>query len=466
MSEPLSWGGYPRVHHRQVHQIHWRHEPIHFENLDQPVLPFGYGRSYGDSCLNEGGELLLTKSLNRFIAFDEQRGILECEAGISLADILKIFVPRGWFLPVTPGTQYVSVGGAIANDVHGKNHHQAGTFGCHILAFELLRSNGERMTCSPNHNAELFHATIGGLGLTGLMTWARLRLKSIPGPMIATERIRFNKLDEFFDLSHESDRRFEYTVAWVDCFAKRCNLGRGLFIRGNHASVDQSSDLPPSSKHRLTIPINAPSFLLNSWAMKVFNSLYFHIQRTHQMQALVPYEGFFYPLDSVRHWNRLYGSRGFLQYQCVIPSDHERDGIRELLTVIQRAKQGAFFAVLKRFGHILSPGLLSFPRPGTTLALDFPFLGDQTLSLLTKLDQIVRETGGAVYPAKDARMSAKDFQAYFPGWEDFNQYKDPMYSSSFWRRVTEHHQPHPSQSKESLMAQSRNTKEMLAGSRC
>ena len=434
MSDYLSWGQYPKHKPEQVIPIRWRHDPIDLETRNQFVLPYGFGKSYGDSCLNDRGAVLATKGINRFIHFDEQRGTVQCESGVSLADLLDLFVPRGWFVPVTPGTKHVTVGGAIANDVHGKNHHRAGTFGCHVLAFELLRSNGERFTCTPDQHPNLFGATIGGLGLTGLITWATIQLKPIRSSTIASERIRFSNLEDFFDISDESDEPFEYTVAWIDCLAKGRNLGRGIFHRGNHAF--SGAEAPPS-KTPLSIPFNAPSFLLNPFSIKIFNTLYYHTQPTRPTRTLDSYEKFFYPLDGIDHWNRLYGARGFLQYQCVIPSHDERDGIREILRRIQHSQQGSFLAVLKKFGQIPSPGLLSFPRQGTTLALDFPLLGPRTFSLLVQLDDIVREAGGAVYPAKDARMTAQDFQAYFPKLKEFMKYKDPMFSSTFWRRVTE-----------------------------
>ncbi len=435
MQNYQSWGGYPKTQPKNIHPIYWRSHAFPDIDHDTPVLPYAYGRSYGDSCQNHEGDLLATQGLRRFISFNEHNGVLRCEGGVSLAEILDCFVPRGWFLPVSPGTKYVSVGGAMANDVHGKNHHKAGTFGCHVLAFELLRSNGERLTCSPQCHSDLFQATIGGLGLTGLIVWADIQLKSIKSPFIQTERIKFSGLDEFFDLTNQSDESFEYTVAWIDCFAKNRHTGRGSFIRGNHLEED-SPHLPlPLVKKPFTIPVQVPSCLLRSGTMKIFNWVYYQMQPSQLAQSLEPYEKFFYPLDVVLNWNRLYGTSGFLQYQCVIPCQYERDGIRDLLKVIHQSKQGSFLAVLKKFGSISSPGLLSFPRPGTTLALDFPFFEDETLRLLTKLDRIVRETGGAVYPAKDARMSAEDFQTYFPRWEEFTKFKDQKFSSSFWRRV-------------------------------
>src|SRR6266699_275664 len=229
--KPQSWGRYPDVKPNRVVPVFWRSEIPDLASFDRPVLPYAYGRSYGDSCLNEDGIVIDTKHLNRFIAFDEDQGLLRCEAGISLAEILEVIVPRGWFIPVSPGTKFVSLGGAIANDVHGKNHHRAGTFGCHITQFELLRSTGERLLCSPNENSDLFCATIGGLGLTGVILWAEFRLKPITNPYIVGERMRFSSVEEFMTIADQSERDFEYTVSWVDCLASGKDLGRGLFIR-------------------------------------------------------------------------------------------------------------------------------------------------------------------------------------------------------------------------------------------
>ena len=442
-----SWGRYPRTTPRSTHAVRWRHESIPFETWDRPVLPYACGRSYGDSCLNDGGVILDIRGLNRFISFDIEQGLLRCESGVTLANILEVIVPKGWFLPVTPGTKFVSLGGAVANDVHGKNHHRAGTLGCHVQAFELLRSNGERLICSGFQNQDLFHATIGGLGLTGVILWVEIQLKPITGPWMDIEQIRFSSLDEFFTLSSMSDKDFEYTLAWVDCLSGGRNLGRGSFMRGNHHIGPHPDGLRFQPKAPFKIPCNMPNWLLNPQLMSAFNSLYFYSRPVHQEATVEPYDSFFYPLDWLLDWNRLYGARGFLQYQCVIPTRHEQSGMRELLGRIQRNKLGSFLAVLKQFGASQSPGIMSFPKQGTTLSLDFPYHGEKTLKLLNDLDEIVTETGGAVYPAKDACMNFAHFQTYFPKWREFTQYVDPKFSSSFWRRVMtpRSHQATPSQ---------------------
>ena len=431
---PQSWGRYPQVAASRVIPVFWRDELPDLAKLELSVLPYGYGRSYGESCLNENGILLDMSHLTRFLSFDADKGLLRCESGVALADILELVVPHGWFLPVTPGTKFVSVGGAIANDVHGKNHHRAGTFGCHVTCFELLRSDGQRLLCSPEENANLFQATIGGLGLTGVILWAEIRLRPIPSLMMEMERIRFSSLREFIDIAAASEQDFEYTVAWVDCLASGKRLGRGLFTRGNHARCATSDII--KKKMSLVVPLDFPSWVLNTQTIKAFNTTYYHLQRQKSVQKAVPYDPFFYPLDTIRDWNRMYGKRGFFQYQCIIPYLDGYEVMKELLERISRSGQGSFLSVLKTFGDVSSPGMLSFPRPGLELALDFANQGKKTLELLENLDRIVRQSGGTVYPAKDARMSPESFQTYFPRWREFAQYIDAKFSSSFWRRVT------------------------------
>ena len=426
-----SWGHYPKLEPAQVIPLHWRSEDLKWAELSYPVLPYGQGRSYGDSCLNEGGILLATEGLNRFIHFDEKEGILSAEAGVTLAEILDLIVPRGWFLPVSPGTKFVSLGGAIANDIHGKNHHRDGTFGNHVKRFELERSDRGRLLCTPTENKDLFCATIGGLGLTGLITWAEIRLKSIQTAYLETESIRFENLDEFFEISEKSDQGYEYTVAWIDTLARDKALGRGIFMRGNHEMSPKKGGLLPASRHAMDIPLEAPNFLLNSFSIRLFNNFYYRRHREKVTHKTEHFDSFFYPLDGVGHWNRLYGPRGFVQYQCVVPDVI----LRTMLDLISRSGCASFLTVLKKFGNIPSPGLLSFPRPGATLALDFAFEGRKTLDLLNQLDRIVRECGGAVYPAKDARMSPENFRAFYPQWREFQKQIDPKFSSSFWRRV-------------------------------
>lgn len=391
------------------------------------MLPFGNGRSYGDSCLNPGGAALRTKNLDHFISFDRETGVLACEAGVQLAEILQVVVPQGWFLSVTPGTRYVTIGGAIANDVHGKNHHRAGTFGCHVRRFELLRSDGNRMTCTANENPDWFAATIGGLGLTGLITWAEIQLRRVPGPWIAVETRHFSTLAEFMEISNESDGGHEYTVSWVDCSK---NDGSGILLRGNHASGQKES-----YKTRNTgIPFMPPFSLINPLSVKIFNTLYSKKTEGTQVEH---YEPFFYPLDNIQSWNRIYGPSGFYQYQCVIPRIHGLAPVQEILNEAKKSGMHSALSVLKSFGSKPSPGLLSFPCAGLTLAVDFSNQGDPSLRFFERLDAIVKEFNGRLYPAKDSRMPGALFRKGYPEWEKFSKFIDPQFSSGFWRRVME-----------------------------
>jgi FAD/FMN-containing dehydrogenase len=431
-----SWGRNPKAK-QAVIDLFWLNELPEFSNIDGPVLPYGKGRSYGDVCLNDGGTLLATEHLDRFMAFDPNSGILRCEAGVSLEEILKLVVPHGWFVPVTPGTKFITVAGAVANDVHGKNHHLFGTFGEHVRAFELARSDGSRRVCTPTENVELFRATIGGLGLTGLMLWVEFQLKKMPTPFIAVENIRYRNLEEFFSLARESESAFEYTVAWVDCLAKGRSLGRGIFMRGNDAAATQAPTRELSKEKHVTFPIDAPNFALNRWSVAAFNAAYYHKQLRERSRKITHYDPFFYPLDAVLHWNRIYGKRGFFQYQFVTPMSHAEKVVTRVLERISAAGAASFLSVLKTFGARPTAGMMSFPKPGVTLAMDLPNLGEPMLRLLDELDEIVMENQGVLYPAKDARMSPATFRASFPQWKEFAKHIDPRFSSSFWRRVTE-----------------------------
>lgn len=432
-----SWGRYPKETPKAVTPLYWRSDLPDLAEFKDSLLAYGYGRSYGDSCLNDDGMLLDSSFLRRFISFDREQGIIRCEAGVQLADVLEVIVPEGWFIPVSPGTKFVSVAGAVANDVHGKNHHSAGTFGCHVTQFELLRSNGQRFICSPTENVELFRATIGGLGLTGLILWVEFKLKRIASPYILTENIRFNSLDEFFEISAESDKDYTYTVSWSDCITTGKEMGRGVFSRGNFYNPGVKATPPLKKGIKLIAPFDMPSYLLETFSMQALTISYYHIHLRKRVQKIVHYNPFFYPLDAILDWNRMYGKRGFLQYQFVVPDNDNHYALKEIYRRVSTSGQASFVTVLKNFGSIKSPGMLSFPRPGVTLALDFAFKGQKTLDLLNNLDTVVRDAGGRLYPAKDARMSPQDFQECYPNWQEFAQYVDPHFSSSFWRRVTE-----------------------------
>lgn len=427
-----SWGRYPKSRHRDVLRLTHRDRALPTDN--GMLLPFGNGRSYGDSCLNSDGVLLDVRGLDRFIEFDREKGRIQCEAGVLLSQVLALIVGSGWFLPVTPGTRYVTVGGAIANDVHGKNHHVAGTFGHHVNSFELLRSDGQRLVCNPLENEGLFAATIGGLGLTGLITWVDFDLKPIGSPQVLVDTVRFDNVDGFFELALRSDLEHEYTVAWVDCLARGGELGRGVYISGNHAP-SQANGSPRAPSRRLSMPFDPPISLVSNATLRAFNSVYYRKPVSRGAPQIQHYAQFFYPLDSVANWNRIYGPKGFLQYQSVVPMAAAHDATRAMLERIAHSGQGSFLSILKLFGCRPSRGMLSFPREGVTLALDFPFRGEATLGLLDDLDSIVLEAGGAVYPAKDARMSPELFAAGYPKADAFQHYIDPLFSSSLWRRV-------------------------------
>ena len=432
-----SWGRHPRATPRRVVTLRWRTDDA-LARAAAPVLAYGLGRSYGDVCLNDGGTLLATRGLDRFIALDEEKGLLACEAGVSLGEILDLVEPRGLFLPVVPGTKHVTVGGAIANDVHGKNHHRAGTFGAQVAEIELLRSDGRRLVCSPSENPELFAATVGGLGLTGLVLAAVVRLRRIPSSQLSSQAVPLRGLDEFFERSPEADAANEFTVAWIDCLASGSKVGRGILFRGDWAEGAVTRP-PRRRRRRLSVPFELPFSPLNRFTLGAFNAAYYARNRLSAGPRPVPFEPFFFPLDGVERWNRIYGRHGLLQFQCAVPPDAAPAALREMLGAVASAGQGSFLAVLKTFGAARSPGLLSFPREGATLALDFPNRGERTAALFRELHAMVAAHGGRLYAAKDARMSPAQFRAQHADVLDrFEAQRDPAFSSSFWRRVTSH----------------------------
>ncbi len=427
-----SWGRYP-LYEADLKQLHWQNDfPRTIQGAHNGALPVGMGRSYGDVCLLKDGTLLQTTSMNRLLAFDPETGLLTAEAGITLAQILDFAVPRGYFLPVTPGTKYVTLGGAIANDIHGKNHHVAGTFGNHITQFELVRSDGSKLHCSPMENPDYYSATIGGMGLTGVITWAQLRMKPIVSRMVDYTGIQFHGIDEFLDLTEKS-QHVEYTVSWVDVNSTGKNFCRGIFMQGDHSQVP--APLKPSTEPKLVFPMELPGWVLNGTTVGLFNTLFFNKQIKHRVETLQDYEPFFYPLDAVLKWNKMYGKRGLLQFQYAIPWENARQGTVAILREVSKSGQASFLAVLKAFGDVPSPGMMSFPQPGITLALDFPIKPDVSFALFDRLAEMTYEFGGRLYPAKDARMTAGQYQAFYPQWERFARYKDPAITSSFWERV-------------------------------
>ena len=393
-------------------------------------LAYGNGRSYGDVCLNPGGVLWLTAGLDRFISFDTETGIIECQAGVLLSDIQRLVLPLGWMLPVTPGTQLITVGGAIANDVHGKNHHRLGSFGDQVIDLCLLRTSGETIVCGPRDERDWFSATVGGLGLTGVISRARLQLRRVAGPWLDTETLPYRSLADFFALADGSENDWEHTVSWIDCISGAG--GRGIFMRGNHCA--QSGKAEPRAK-KLAVPFAPPVSLINRLSLRPFNAAYFQLQSAKAGRCVAHYEKFFYPLDNILNWNRIYGPRGFYQYQSVVPRSVGSDAVDAMLKEISRSGDGSFLAVLKTFGNRQPVGMLSFPQPGVTLALDFPNKGERTLKLFDRLDAVVRETGGRIYPAKDARMPRDLFESGYPRLAEFMKYRDPGISSALSRRL-------------------------------
>lgn len=435
MSDPdtRGWGRYPDLPSREIIPL-WHREDGLPPPADWPHLARGNGRSYGDQCQNEGGRLLATRGLDRFIDFDARSGLLTCEAGVTLREILALSVPRGWMPPVMPGTSEVTVGGAIANDVHGKNHHSAGCFGQHVEALTLLRSDGRVLECRRDQNHEMFAATIAGMGLTGVISQATLRLRPVASDRMRVRSIRFANLDEFFALSEQNSDRHEYSVSWIDCLASGSRLGRGHFIVADH---DDSGFHGPARSSALSMPLTPPISLVNGLSLRLFNSLYYWRQPSRERSQVSHYGSYFFPLDGIAHWNRMYGPRGFIQYQCVIPEGGDMQAqVAELLNRISRSGLGSFLAVLKTFGRQASPGMLSFPMPGTTLALDFPrTTSDRLTPLCRALDEVVLQAGGRIYMAKDAMTQDIALVAPADRLQEFRRYIDPGCSSSLARRL-------------------------------
>ncbi len=403
----------------------WGRYPVIEAKVDLPQTPGslvvsgkdslvarGLGRSYGDSSL--AAHVLDTRYLDHFLAFDEETGTVTCEAGVSLAEVLRVFVPRGWFLPVTPGTKFVTVGGAIASDVHGKNHHVDGCFSDHVHSFRLMLADGKTVTCSRDENAELFHATAGGMGLTGVILEATFGLKRINSAYIDEIVLKAANLDEVFGLFAEHQSA-TYSVAWIDCLSTGDSLGRSLLMVGEHADDGR---LELSRKQGLPMPVDLPGPTLNRYTISAFNTLYYNRVQRRRTERTVHYEPFFYPLDGIHNWNRMYGKAGFTQYQFVIPPESGLEGMRDIIRRIAASGKGSFLAVLKAFGDA-NANHLSFPMRGYTLALDFR-IEDGLFPLLDKLDAVVHDLGGRVYLSKDVRMSEATFKRGYARWKEFH----------------------------------------------
>ena len=434
MSEPfLSWG---RVHRGDGDLL----PPLAPETMELPVTPFlpvGLGRSYGDVCLNREGALLPMTALRSILQSDWEGGRVTVESGFALGDLIETCLEHGWFPPVLPGTRHVTVGGAIANDVHGKNHHRVGTFGHHVTRLWLLRSDREGVIeCSEDQESELFRATIGGMGLTGVILSAEIQLMKADSSDINVEFQPFDSLETFASLTSSSDRGWAYTVAWVDLLRAGPNRLPGIFMRGNHAEKGLQSKKRQAPKSLFQWPFEMPFCPFNRLTCGSFNHLYHARQKLRKGALRQHYGSFFHPLDVIDDWNKLYGPEGFFQYQCVIPSGSGLEPLQEIFTVLNERRASVPLAVLKQTGSMAPAGLMSFPMPGLTLAMDLPNRGASTLALFKQLDQIVGRAGGRLYPAKDATMSPEFFQASYPGWQSLEQLRDPMIESDFWKRVT------------------------------
>lgn len=411
------WGRHPVIDSRIV----LAGETSQFErNLKSGFsgIVYANGRSYGDSALSSS--VLLTSSINHFVKFDEQAGIVTCEAGVLLADILDVFVPKGWFLPVTPGTKFVTVGGAIASDVHGKNHHHDGCFSIYVVELELMLPNGDVVTCSNTNKGELFHATCGGMGLTGIILKATLQLRKISSATMNVTTIKAQSLPEVLELFDEYESA-TYSVAWLDCLKTGNQFGRSLLMLGEHA---EGGSLKSASSKSLSIAVEVPGFILNNYSIAIFNHLYYRrakAVKTHTTESL---EKYFYPLDSILHWNRLYGKRGFVQYQFVVPRENGKESLVKILKQVVDSKRASFLSVLKLLGPE-NNNYLSFPMEGYTMALDFA-IKPGLWRFLDGLDELVLQYGGRIYLAKDARMPEQVFKHGYPRWQKFAALREEL----------------------------------------
>lgn len=414
-----NWGNFPSINAEFL-------EPSSKEMMiknfakHSTLIARGMGRCYGDSALSD--TIFSTLKLNRFIHFDKEKGMLHCESGATFDDILKLIVPNGFFLPVTPGTKFITVGGAIASDVHGKNHHVAGTFSDHLISFNLLTANGTILHCSKIENQDLFWLTCGGMGLTGIILEATFSLTKIPSSYVRNQSIKAENLDEIMEL-FENSSDCSMTVAWIDCLSKEKKLGRSILQKGEFADLDalnqqqQKNQYQTHKNGKLNIPFHFPSFALNPLSVKIFNFLYYHKQLKKTQESVVHYDPFFYPLDAIHHWNRIYGKQGFTQYQFVLPKEKSREGLIEILNFIAKKNEGSFLAVLKLFGK-QEENYIRFPKEGYTLALDFK-IHPGLWKFLDQMDNLVDKYGGRVYLTKDVRMKEDFFIRSYPQAMEF-----------------------------------------------
>ena len=419
MTTISNWGNYPKIEaHTHSFQDEDRLRSI-LSSTDTTIAR-GLGRCYGDSSLN--GNIISTLKFNRFLGFDSTTGLFQCEAGVTFEEIVKIFVPRGWFLPVTPGTKFITVGGAIASDVHGKNHHKDGSFCRHLVSMDIMLADGNIVSCSREENEDLLFATCGGMGLTGVILRAAFRLNKIETAFIKQKIVRAPNLQTLMDLFERYEDE-PYSVAWLDCLATGPKLGRGVLMKGDHAVMKdlvgkryEQKPLTIPQKRRMNIPFYFPSLTLNKYTVKLFNEMYYQFHPTTQKHTIVDIDSFFYPLDSIHNWNRIYGRKGFVQYQFVLPREKSKEGMEEILTTIAQRGTASFLSVLKLFGR--QNDIISFPMEGYTLALDFP-VTNRLFEFLEELDGLVLSYGGRHYLTKDARMKKETFYNGYTTAKDF-----------------------------------------------
>lgn len=410
----MSWGMYPKVNN-SVFKYDKEETLRQIINEHSELIPYGNGRSYGDSALSSN--IINVKPHDYFIDFNAESGLLHVQAGVLLSEILESYVPRGWFLKVTPGTKLITVGGAIASDVHGKNHHVEGCFSECVQEFQIMLANGEIVTCSKESTPELFKATCGGMGLTGVILDAKIYLKKINSQYIDQTTIKTKNLKETFE-AFETYKEKPYSVAWIDCLAKNETIGKCLLMVGDFRD---DGNLEYKKKNQLSIPFNFPSFALNNLSVRAFNWLYYGKAKNGVSKQKVDIDTFFYPLDAIGHWNRIYGKNGFTQYQFILPKETSYEGLEEILTTISDSGKGSFLAVLKLYGKA-NENYLSFPIEGYSLALDFK-IEKGLFELLDKLDEIVVKHEGRIYLTKDVRVSKETFEQGYPEIETFRQYR-------------------------------------------
>jgi len=444
-SGPLSgWGRYPVVNAKSVRPESWAAVDNFVKNAKSDALiARGMGRSYGDAAINDNGYTVLLERFDRFLSFDDKTGELNLESGVTLDEIINTFAHRGWFPAVVPGTKFVTVGGAIAADIHGKNHHRDGSFCNFVKSFTVIIASGEKVDCSRDQNSDLFWATVGGMGLTGIICDVRLSLKPIESVYVHKTEIKAKNLHHVMSLFDEHEKNYQYSVAWIDCLARGNDLGRSILMLGNNVHKNDErlkqldNPLATRQKKQIQVPIDSPDWLLNSFTMGTFNSLFYAKQMSDRHEGIADFESYFFPLDAIGSWNRLYGKRGFIQHQTVFPEETSQQALETLLTMSSEHGWGSFLAVLKRFGP--QEGLLSFPKPGYTLTLDIA-VRDGLFEFLRELESVVLNYGGRIYLAKDASLSQEAFQQMYPRFDEWQKIKskyDPknVFSSHLSQRL-------------------------------